>query len=168
MLQQLPWKECRCFSQCSLHYSGWEDAMENIKKQTTTSEREAEYDRFNPWSLWMWLWNGEATKLERRKEVSPEPKWWTSRKKNRLGLWFRFFKQPEKGMMLHTDLPERLAKISTGHKEFQGVLERTLKVGRAFAIWASKQNTLQRHVTYWWSWCYITKRDFSRLIGFQA
>jgi len=83
----------------------------------------------------MWFWNMRLTKVERRKTVSPEPKWWTSRKKNRFGLWFRFLKQPEKGMMLHTDLPERLAKISTGHKEFQSVLERTLKVERTFTMW---------------------------------
>lgn len=64
---------------------------------------------------------------------SPEPEWWPSAEEN--GLWFGLglFKESKKGMMLHTDFPEGLAEVSTGHQEFQGVLVGALqKTSTAF------------------------------------
>jgi hypothetical protein len=52
----------------------------------------------------------------------PKPEGRPSAEENRLWLWLRFFEESEEGMVLHTYFPERLAEVSAGHQELQGVL----------------------------------------------
>lgn len=52
-----------------------------------------------------------------------------STEQNRLGFGLGLFEKPEKGMILHTDLPEQLTAIAAGHQELKRVLVRTLLRG---------------------------------------
>lgn len=52
----------------------------------------------------------------------PEPEGGPSGEQHGFRLGLGLFKQPEKGVVLHTDLPEDLAAVPTTHHELQGVL----------------------------------------------
>lgn len=48
-------------------------------------------------------------------KILPEPKRWTSGKKNRFRFGFGFLEQPEEGMVFYANFPKRLAQIPTSH-----------------------------------------------------
>jgi hypothetical protein len=69
----------------------------------------------------------EKKSQEKCSHLLPEPKRRPSAKENRFWLWFGLFKKSKKSMVLHTDFPEGLAEIATGHQELQGILVWALK-----------------------------------------
>lgn len=56
----------------------------------------------------------------------PEPERRTPGEQNWFGLGFGFFKQAEKGMILHTNLPKHLAAVPASHHKLQSILTVTL------------------------------------------
>lgn len=56
----------------------------------------------------------------------PKPERGPPGEQHRFGLGFGFLKEPEEGMVLHTDLPEDLTAVPAGHDKLQRVVMRTL------------------------------------------
>lgn len=53
---------------------------------------------------------------------SPEPEGRSSGEQDGLGFGLGLLKEPEEGVVLHTDLPEDLAAVPAGHGELQRVV----------------------------------------------
>ena len=98
----------------------------------------------------------------------PESEGGSSAEQNRLRLGLGLFEKPEKGMILHTDLPEHLAAVAAGHHELQRVLVCTLLQGTgqtgSASTWLQAHNQSQSQtlvgVTYIQVWSEFDKKSF--------
>lgn len=57
---------------------------------------------------------------------SPKPERGPPGEQDGFGFGLGLLKEPEEGVILHTDLPEDLAAVPAGHGELQGVVMRVL------------------------------------------